>query len=193
MANATTTLQEQITKQVTPALQKELGLSTIAAVPRITKIVINVGIGKFKEDKKQVAEIAKNITAITGQKAVVTKAKKAISNFKLRAGMPVGVKVTLRGASMYHFLNKLVNVICPRIRDFRGFSPKSFDGQGNVSIGIKEHTVFPEVNPVDANKVHGVQITIHTDSNNDEHALALLRAIKFPFKKPAKKEAEATA
>lgn len=182
MANAST-LQDQYKQEIVPSLQKELGKSAAIAVPRITKIVVNVGTGKFKEDKKMVQEIADNLAAMTGQKAIIVKSKKAISNFKLRIGMPVGVQVTLRGQRMYHFLNKLINVIFPRIRDFRGFSERSFDGNGNLSVGVREHTVFPEVSPVDANNLHGVQITIHTTSQSNEDAEKLLRAFGFPFRK----------
>lgn len=182
MAEATT-LKDQFVTTLLPQVQKTLGEKNVNALPKLSKIIINVGIGKFKEDKKMVQEIFENVTAIAGQKPILKKSKKAISNFKLRAGMPIGVKVTIRGDRMYHFLNKFINVICPRIRDFRGFSEKSFDGQGNISVGVKEHTVFPEVNPVDSNHIHGVQITIHTTAKDDMAATELLKSFKFPFRK----------
>ncbi|PIQ77934.1 50S ribosomal protein L5 [Candidatus Peregrinibacteria bacterium CG11_big_fil_rev_8_21_14_0_20_41_10] len=176
-------LHQRFKKEILPELQKKLNKSTVAAVPQVTKVVLNVGIGRFKEDKKMVAEIVENMTAIAGQKPILNKSRKAISNFKLRIGMPVGIKVTLRGEKMYNFLNKLINVVFPRIRDFRGFSEKSFDGNGNLSIGIKEHTVFPEVLQVDSTRIHGVQITIHTTATNDADAHELMKLFKFPFRK----------
>jgi len=178
-----TTLKNRIVNEIAPALKEKLGKKTTMAVPKITKIVVNVGIGRFKEDKKAVEEIVKNVVLLSGQKPVVSRARMAISNFKLRAGQPVGICTTLRGENMYHFLNKFINVICPRIRDFRGFSERSFDGNGNLSIGIREHTVFPEVPPADANKIHGLQITFHTSATNDADALGLFRSLSFPFRK----------
>lgn len=168
---------------VSEKLQKELNISNVHLVPKVETITINVGVGSLvQSNKKALDEVVENITAITGQKPVVKKATKSISNFKLREGMPVGVSVTLRGESMINFLNKLINIVFPRIRDFRGFTKKSFDGQGNLSIGIKEHLVFPEINPDDLVTIHGVQITIKTSTKNDEHAYHLLRAFNFPFK-----------
>lgn len=166
-----------------PELKKDLSLKSSMAIPKVTKVVINVGVGSFKEDKKKVQKIAEDIAQITGQKAIINKSKQAISNFKLRIGQPVGIQVTLRGERMYHFLNKLINVIFPRIRDFQGFAKKSMDGNGNLNIGIKEHTIFPEVTEVDASQIYGLQITLHTSATNNEDAIALLKKMKFPFKK----------
>jgi len=170
--------------EVIPALQKELKIKNPMAVPRISKVKLNVGIGSLSKNTKDFSDIIENITKISGQKPVVTKAKKAISNFKLREGMPVGITVTLRGKNMYEFLYKLVNVVFPRVRDFRGISPRSFDGQGNYSVGFKEALVFPEINPDDVLNIHGIQVTVTTTAKNDEEGRALLTKIGFPFKKP---------
>ena len=168
---------------VAEKLQKELNISNKHLVPKVVSVTINVGVGSLvQRDKKALDEVVENITAITGQKPVVKKSTKSISNFKLREGMPVGVSVTLRGQSMIDFLNKLINVVFPRIRDFRGFSRKSFDGKGNLSIGIKEHLVFPEINPDDLVTIHGIQINIKTSTHSDEEAFKLLTAFNFPFK-----------
>lgn len=175
------TLQE-IYKEQIPHLEKVLGVKNPNAVPRLKAVCINVGIGSYVAAGKDHEEIVKNVVAITGQKPMVTRSKKAISNFKLKINMPSGVVVTLRGNRMYDFLSKLVNAVFPRIRDFRGISQKSFDGRGNYSIGLKEHTVFPEIQAEDVNKVHGMQITIQTTSGNDKSALELLKALGFPFK-----------
>lgn len=164
-------------------LQKELSLDNVTLVPKVEKISISVGVGTLaQKDKKAIQEVVENLTAIAGQKPVITQARKSISNFKLREGMPVGVNVTLRGEAMINFLNKLINIVFPRIRDFRGFSKKSFDGQGNLSIGIKEHLVFPEINPDDLVTIHGMQINIITSTKDDEQAYALLSKFNFPFK-----------
>lgn len=178
------TLKDKYYKEILPALQKELGVKNVNAVPKITKVVVNAGLGSmYTAGTKDFTEFTENFKAITGQTPVIKKAKKAISNFKLREGLPNGVMVTLRGDRMYDFLNKLVNVVFPRIRDFRGISRKAFDGNGNYSVGIKEHTVFPEINPDDLVKIHGLQICVNTTAKNDEDALALLTAFGFPFKK----------
>lgn len=178
------TYKEKYYKEILPALQKELGIKNINAVPKITKIVVNAGLGSmYTAGNKDFTEFTENFKAITGQAPVIKKSKKAISNFKLREGLPNGVMVTLRGERMYDFLNKLVNIVFPRIRDFRGISKKAFDGHGNYSVGIKEHTVFPEINPDDLIKVHGLQVCINTTAKTDEDALALLTAFGFPFKK----------
>lgn len=170
-------------KTVADKLQKELNISNKHLIPQVETITINVGVGSLvQRDKKALDEVVENITAITGQKPVVKHSRKSISNFKLREGMPVGVSVTLRGEKMITFLNKLVNIVFPRIRDFRGFTKKSFDGQGNLSIGIKEHLVFPEINPDDIVTIHGVQITIKTSTNDDNEAYHLLSEFGFPFK-----------
>ena len=177
-------LQLIFKEEILPKLQKELGGKNIMALPRVEKIMINVGIGSYiRAHGKDFSNVIENITAITGQKPVVKHATKSVSNFKLREGQPVGLYVTLRGEKMYHFLSKLVNVIFPRVRDFRGISKKSFDGNGNYSIGFKEHVVFPEISPDDVMKLHGLQVVLQTSARNDEEGLALLTALGFPFKK----------
>jgi len=173
---------ETFKSQVIPALQKELNIKNIMAVPRVEKVTINVGIGTLTKNTKDFSDVIENIAKITGQKPVITKSKKAISNFKLRAGVPNGVTVTLRGKRMYEFLYRLVNIAIPRIRDFRGLNPKAFDGRGNCSIGFKESLVFPEINPDDVLNVHGLQVVVVTTARNDEEGRALLKKIGFPFK-----------
>lgn len=177
------TLQEVYKEQIAPELKKKLGLKNVNAVPRVTAVRINVGIGSHVAAGKDHEEIVKNVTMIAGQKPMVTISKKAISNFKLKINMPSGVIATLRGRRMYDFIAKLVHVVFPRIRDFRGISKKSFDGHGNYSIGVREHTIFPEVQTDDVSKTHGLQITIQTNANDDEKAFELLKAFGFPFKK----------
>ena len=177
-------LQVQFKETIAPKLQEELGIKNVMAVPKVEKITINVGIGTYiKSQGKDFSNIVENIAAITGQKPVVKHATKSVSNFKLREGQPVGLAVTLRGEKMYHFLSKLVNIVFPRVRDFRGLSKKAFDRQGNYSIGFKEHVVFPEISPDDVMKLHGLQINIQTSAKNAEDGLALLTALGFPFKK----------
>jgi large subunit ribosomal protein L5 len=191
MASKVITLKEKYQKEILPELQKRLKIKNINAVPKLQKVVVNVGIGKMLEGGKDYSEIAENISMITGQKPVVAKAKKSISNFKIRKGMPIGIYVTLRGNSMYDFINKLVNITLPRTRDFRGISHKSFDGHGNYSLPIKEHTVFPEINPDDLTKVHGMQITVVTTAKDDDQAYELLKALGFPLQaKPTKANAK---
>lgn len=177
------TLQQLYSETLAPQLQKTLGLKNKFAVPRVKAIVVNVGIGSAVAAGKDHEEMVKNVTAITGQKPIVTHSKKAISNFKLKINMPSGVVVTLRGKRMYDFLTKLVHVVFPRIRDFRGISKKAFDGRGNYSLGIREHIVFPEIRAEDVSKIHGVQVTIQTTAGEDKKAFELLKAIGFPFKK----------
>jgi len=178
------TLKDQYQKEILPALQKKLGIKNVNAVPKITKVVVNAGLGSaYTSGTKDFTVFTENFKAITGQAPVIRKATRAISNFKLREGLPNGVMVTLRGDRMYDFLNKLINVVFPRIRDFRGISRKAFDGHGNYSVGIKEHTVFPEINPDDIVKIHGLQICINTTAQNNEDGMALLTAFGFPFKK----------
>ena len=170
-------------KEVVPVLQKELDIKNRMAVPRITKVKLNVGIGTLTKNTKDYSDVVSNVARIAGQQPVVTKAKQAISNFKLRVGMPTGITVTLRGKKMYEFIYRLVNIVFPRVRDFRGLNPKSFDGHGNYSVGFKEALVFPEINPDDVLNVHGIQVTIATTAENDEGGRALLTQIGFPFKK----------
>lgn len=174
-------LKEKFVTEIAPELKKKLNVKNINAVPKLSKIVINVGIGKLMAGGKDYSDVEKNITLIAGQKPVVAKARKAISNFKLKQGMPVGVHVTLRGGKMYDFVSKFVNIVLPRTRDFRGISPKSFDGQGNYSYAIKEHTVFPEINPDDIIKHHGLQLTFVTTAKTNDDAYLLLKALGFPF------------
>ncbi|PIV90067.1 50S ribosomal protein L5 [Candidatus Gracilibacteria bacterium CG17_big_fil_post_rev_8_21_14_2_50_48_13] len=153
------------------------------AVPKLDKIIVSVGIGSYMQKSKDYSAIEKNLAQLTGQKPVMRKSKKAISNFKLREGMPVGLQVTLRGPRMYAFLSKLINVVLPRVRDFRGVSLRSFDGHGNYSLGLPEQTVFPEVRQDDGMLLHGVQVTFSTSATNNDDGLALLKAMAFPFQK----------
>ncbi|MFA5842935.1 MAG: 50S ribosomal protein L5 [Candidatus Gracilibacteria bacterium] len=173
--------------KLVPVLKKELNIKNTLALPRLMKVNINVGIGSYVQSgDKNYDTILENITRLAGQKPVVTKAKKAISNFKLRIGMPVGITVTLRGQRMYDFVSRLVNIVLPRIRDFRGITVKGFDGKGNYSIGIKEVTVFPEVNPDNITRNHGLQITISTSAKTDYQGYRLLKGLGFPFKDEVK-------
>ena len=168
-------------KNIKTDLMTKLDLKNIHEVPKIRKIVLNMGIGEGKEDSKLIDKAAEDLTLISGQKAVKTKAKKAISGFKIRADMPLGVMVTLRNKIMYEFLDRLVNIAIPRIRDFRGLNPNSFDGNGNYSMGIKEHVIFPEINFDKIDKVRGLDITICTTAKNDKGALELLKSFNMPF------------
>lgn len=177
------TLKAKYNEQVRPALMQQFGYSSIMAVPRIEKIVINEGLGSSKDDSKAIDKAAKELSLITLQKPIVTKAKKSISNFKLRQGMPVGVKVTLRGERMYVFLEKLINIGMPRLRDFRGVNPNAFDGRGNYNLGIKEQMIFPEITYDMVDKQRGMDITIVTTAKTDEEARALLQAMGIPFRK----------
>lgn len=170
-------------KEAVPALMSKLGIKNRNAVPKISYVKVNVGIGSYVTAGKDYEDVVKNVAKITGQKPVVAKSKKAISNFKLKIGMPTGVSVTLRGKRMYDFLSKIVNAVLPRIRDFRGISPRAFDGRGNYSLGIREHVVFPEIDAEDVSKFHGIQVTIVTTAGNDERGRELLSALHFPFKK----------
>ena len=179
-----TNLKQEFQKKILPELKETLGYKNPMAVPKLEKITVNVGIGThLTSGGKDYSDVVKNISELTGQKPIVTKAKKAISNFKTREGMPVGVKTTLRGERMYDFVNKLVNIVFPRVRDFRGISRKAFDGRGNYTVGIKEHTVFPEINPDDIVKIHGLEVSISTSAKNNEEGYRLLKALGFPFKK----------
>lgn len=168
---------------VRDALQKKGKYKNVHQVPTLEKIVVSIGIGTHMQKSKDFTSIEKNLTALTGQKPIVTKAKKAISNFKLRQGMPVGLVVTLRGEKMYGFLNKLIAIVLPRVRDFRGVPSKSFDGAGNYSLGLREQNVFTEVLQDDNLQTHGVQITFTTTATNNEEGLALLTELGMPFQK----------
>ncbi len=183
MATATYTprLKESYA-QLRPQLQEELGLSSIMQVPRIEKITLNMGVGDAKTDAKALDSAMDELTIIAGQRAQVRKARKSIASFKLREGMAVGAKVTLRGARMYEFLDRLVSVALPRIRDFRGLSPASFDGRGNYSLGVREQIIFPEIDYDSVGSIRGLDVTITTSAGTtDEQALALLRGLGLPF------------
>jgi large subunit ribosomal protein L5 len=179
-------LQVRYKKEIAPKLKEQFNVSSQMAVPRITMVKVNVGIGRWLNGAKDFSELEQNLAAITGQKPVVAKAKKSISNFKLREGMPVGLAVTLRGARAHQFMDKFINVAAPRIRDFRGITPRAFDGKGNYSLGIKDYQIFPEINPEKVIRTTGLQITIVTNTESDEQAKALLTAMNFPFTKPKK-------
>ncbi len=177
----TARLQEHFEKVVTPALVKEFGYSSPMAVPKLTKIVINMGVGEASQDRKKIEGAVKELTAIAGQKPVVTKSRKAIATFKLRRGVPVGCMVTLRRERMYEFLDRLVNIALPRVKDFRGLSGKSFDGRGNYTIGLKEQTVFPEIDYDEMEKTRGMDIVLCTSARSDAEAKALLKGFDLPF------------
>ncbi len=176
-------LKEIYKNKVVPELMKEFGYKNIMQVPKLEKIVINMGLGEAVRDIKVIDSAMKDLSAITGQKPVVTRAKKSIASFKLRAGMPIGCKVTLRGARMYEFLDRLINFAMPRIRDFKGVSDKGFDGKGNYTLGIKEQIIFPEVDYDKVDKIRGMNITINTTAKTDEEGKALLKQLGMPFKK----------
>ncbi len=175
-------LLEEYNNQIKQDLKSKLGLKNIFEVPKLKKIILNMGVGEAKEDTKLIDKALDDLTLIAGQKAVKTKSKKAISGFKIRAGMPLGAKVTLRNKIMYEFLDRLVNIAIPRIRDFRGLSSKSFDGNGNFSMGIKEHVIFPEINFDKVEKIRGMDITICTSAKNNKEAIELLKSFNMPFK-----------
>jgi len=174
-------LQEQYMNSIRNELMSKLASKNIHEVPKLKKIIVNMGIGEAKDDSKIIDKAVEDLSLITGQKAVKTKSKKAISGFKIRAGMPIGSKVTLRNKIMYEFLDRLINIAIPRIRDFRGLNLKSFDGRGNFSFGIKEHVIFPEINFDKIDKVKGMDITICTSAKNDQEALELLKSFNMPF------------
>ena len=176
-------LRKKFNKELLPELQKTLGIKNIMAVPKITKVVINMGVGEALTDKKHLELAVKDLESIAGQKVVVTNAKKSVASFKLREGWPVGCKVTLRGDRMYDFIERLVSIAIPRERDFRGLNPKSFDGQGNYNMGVKEQIIFPEINYDNIDKIRGMDICINTSASNKKDAKALLEALSFPFKK----------
>lgn len=177
------TLKEQYHNELKASLQKELGISNVMEIPKIEKVVLNMGLGDAVQNPKVVEKAAQELTLIAGQKAVVTRAKKSIATFKLRAGMPIGARVTLRKDRMYDFLSKLINIALPRVRDFRGVSPKGFDGRGNFSMGITEHIIFPEIDYDKIDQIRGLNITIVTNAKTDDHAHALLDGIGMPFRK----------
>lgn len=175
-------LKELYKNEIAPKVQTELGIDNVMAVPRITKVTLNMGVGAAAQDKKLIDGAVADLTLIAGQRPVVTRARNSIAGFKIREGWPIGCKVTLRGDQMYEFLDRLISMAIPRIRDFRGFSAKAFDGRGNYSLGIKEQIVFPEIDYDKIDRLRGLDITITTTARNDEEGRALLRAFNFPFK-----------
>ena len=176
-------LYTQYKKEIIDKLVEQFDYKNINAVPAINKIVLNCGVGDAVEDKKSLDRVAENMAAITGQRPQLTRAKKSISNFKLREGLPIGCKVTLRRKFMYEFLDRLINLALPRTRDFQGIPDKSFDGRGNYTLGIKEHTIFPEIDSDKVDKIHGLDITFVTSAETDEEAYALLKSFGMPFVK----------
>ena len=175
-------LKEKYSKEVVPKLVSKHNYETVMLVPKIDKIVINMGVGDALQNSKLLEAAMNDLEQITGLKPVPTKAKKSISSFKLREGQVIGCKVTLRGAKMYNFLDKLINVVLPRVRDFRGVSPKSFDGKGNYTLGVKEQLIFPEINYDDVLKIRGMDIVIVTTANTNDEARSLLKAFGMPFR-----------
>lgn len=175
-------VREKYVNEVVPALMKEFSYSNIMEVPKIQKVVLNVGLGEAIQNIKLLEAAQRELSAISGQKAVVTKAKRSIASFKLRQGMPIGCKVTLRGTMMYEFMDRLISVALPRIRDFRGVSGKSFDGRGNYALGIREQIIFPEIDYDKVDMVHGLDVVICTSAKNDKEGKALLRHIGIPFR-----------
>ncbi|MHC1734573.1 MAG: 50S ribosomal protein L5 [Erysipelotrichaceae bacterium] len=176
-------LNEKYVNTVVPALVKQFNYSSVMQAPKVLKVVVNMGVGDAIANAKALEEAVSEMTQLTGQKPVITKAKKSIANFKLREGMSIGCKVTLRGEKMYEFLDKLVNVALPRVRDFRGVSINAFDGRGNYTLGVKEQLIFPEINFDKVNKVRGMDIVIVTSANTDEEGRALLKELGMPFEK----------
>jgi large subunit ribosomal protein L5 len=175
-------LREHYQRHVRPALEKEFGYTNPHEVPRLVKVVMNVGCGDAAKDQKLLESLVEEVTMISGQKALVNRARKAIANFNLREGAPIGVSVTLRRQRMWFFLDRLISTAIPRVRDFRGLQTKSFDGRGNYTMGIREQIIFPEINYDKVRRIHGMDITIVTSTNKDDEALALLRELGFPFR-----------
>jgi len=181
-SRGTARLREKYAKEVAPALMKEFELKNTMAVPRIDKVVINMGVGEATQNAKLLDPAVNELTAITGQKAVITRAKKSIAAFKVREGMPIGTMVTLRGDRMYEFLDRLINIALPRVRDFRGVSTKSFDGRGNYTLGLRDQLIFPEIDYAKVEKQKGMNITFVTTARSDEQARALLKGMGMPFR-----------
>ena len=188
-------LKEKYNQEIKNNLQKKLGLSNVMEVPEIKKITVNMGVGEAVQDKKTIEKAVADLEKISGQKVLVTRARKSVASFKIREGMPIGVKVTLRRERMYEFLDRLINIALPRVRDFRGLNRKSFDGNGNYSLGVKEQIIFPEIDYDKIDKIRGLDISITTSAKNDEEGLALLKEFNFPIKDAPKnvsnEEAEA--
>jgi large subunit ribosomal protein L5 len=175
-------LLERYQKEIVPQLKKKLGRDNLLSLPRLQKIVVNMGVGKALQDKNRMEQSAEQLSFITGQKAQIRKAKKAVSGFRLREGNEIGCRVTLRGRRMYEFLDRLISVALPRIRDFRGVNPRSFDGHGNYSLGLSEQSVFPEIDPDKVTFVQGMDVTFVTSTNSDDEARELLRSFGMPFR-----------
>jgi len=175
-------LLDRYQKEIAPALEKKLGRKNLLSLPRLEKIVVNMGVGKALQEKNRMEQAAEQLSQITGQKALITKAKKAVSAFRFRENNPIGCKVTLRGRRMYEFLDRLISIALPRIRDFRGVNPKSFDGHGNYSLGLAEQLVFPEIDPDKVTFTQGMDVTFVTTTNSDDEARELLRAFGMPFR-----------
>ncbi len=182
-------LRRHYDEVVKPQLIERFGYTNPMQVPRLEKIVLNIGIGAAAQDSKLATFAAEELSKIAGQKAVITRARKSIAGFKLRAGMPIGAKVTLRRERMYEFLDRLVNIALPRVRDFRGLNPRSFDGRGNYALGIREHIVFPEIDYDKIDRVLGLDVVIHTTAETDEEAMALLEGFNFPFRRRQQQKA----
>ncbi|MBI2400330.1 MAG: 50S ribosomal protein L5 [Deltaproteobacteria bacterium] len=178
----TTRLKEKFTNDVIPAMMKEFSYTSVMQVPKLEKITLNIGLGEAVKDVKLIDAATRDLTAVTGQKPVVTKAKKSIATFKLRAGMPIGCMVTLRGPKMFEFFDRFVSFAVPRIRDFKGMPDRSFDGRGNYTIGVKEQIIFPEIEYDKIDKIRGLNITINTTAKTDEEAKALLKHLGMPFR-----------
>ncbi|RME26257.1 MAG: 50S ribosomal protein L5 [Candidatus Zixiibacteriota bacterium] len=176
-------LKEKYIKEIVPRLMKERNYRSVMEVPRMTKITVNIGIGEATQNVKALDAAVEELTAITGQKAVVTRARKSISNFKLRQGMPIGCRVTLRRERMYEFFDRLTNIAMPRIRDFRGINPNSFDGRGNFNLGLKEQLIFPEIDYDKIDKIRGMNVSITTTAKTDDEARQLLEELGMPFRK----------
>jgi len=177
-----TRLKEKYTKEIKSSLKEKLGLHNVMEVPKITKITLNMGVGEAAQDKKTVEKAVADLERLSGQKAIITRARKSVASFKIREGMPIGVKVTLRREKMYEFLDRLISVALPRVRDFRGLNRKSFDGNGNYSLGVKEQIIFPEIDFDKVDKIRGLDISITTTAKSDEEGLALLKEFNFPIK-----------
>jgi len=176
-------LREKYQKEVAPALMKTLGITNVMQIPSIQKVVVNIGMGEAMENPKALDAAVQDLTAITGQKPVITKARKSIANFKLREGRAIGTSVTLRGEKMWAFLDRVMNIVLPRVRDFRGVSAESFDGRGNYTLGLREQIIFPEIEYDKVDKVRGMEITIVTTATSDDQATALLQMLGMPFRK----------
>ena len=185
MAKLNARLKEKYQQEIRPALQKELGLTNLMAVPRLEKIVLNMGLGEATQNVKIMDPLVADLASVAGQKPVTTKAKKSIAAFKVREGMPIGAMVTLRGDIMYEFLDRLISVALPRVRDFRGVSTKSFDGRGNYTLGMRDQLIFPEVDYARVDKLKGMNVTIVTTAKDDNQARALLRQFGIPFRQTA--------